>query len=943
MFQRTKICSGLLLAFGSSLLAVAPGAFAQDTNVQRVEITGSSIKRVDAETAVPVTVIKADDLKKMGVTTVEEILQNISAAQVQQTSAQAVGASTGGASFADLRGLGANKTLVLLNGRRIANQALDSSAPDLNMIPFAAIERVEVLRDGASSLYGTDAISGVINFITRKDFRGGSISVGLDAPQHPGGSQHSANMSFGFGDLDKDGLNVFGVVDFQKQGAVMSSQRPGNQAKYQSTGFFGPSSSTFPATWFGTVDQYPNPTGTQTYVATPFDAGNCTGANHLYQKGKTSSPLTANQCGEVTTDFIGLVPASERISGYGKASFKVNADNTFNVEAFVAHSKVAAITAPVPYGGINIATTNPYFPGHGITPLPPGITISADQSQVSGAPNGDLTLFWRDTFNGYREDTNVGDQARIVASMEGTIKDWDYEIGLAHNQNTTKDILTHGYTNINILAPFSAVDQNYVLSDAVNPFGAQTAAGAAVLNAANVTGVLQSGTGQVETIDGHVSHDLPDWLNTGHPGAIAFGFEGRREIFSSSVNFPVGDAVQVSTGLDPTSHNGGTRNVYAGYFEWNLPLLKTLDVTLAARYDHYSDFGSTTNPKVSFRFEPSKRFLVRGSYSTGFRAPSLYELHASQAYGNSDGGDNDPRYTDPNTGVCSTTAPSYANACNQQFEQLTGGNLKLKPERSHSINLGTVIEPIDNVTAEFDYWNIRYNNQIGALPDNTLFDPKLYSNFGQYYNYNASSQLSISSLDCAPGGIAAGRCGYVNDLNQNLGGVRTDGVDMALGYKMNAGSIGRFNFNLNSTWVHSYKYQNFQGGPYIQNTGIYSGSGPIFRWTHNGTINWNLDPFSVGLAIHYKTGYNEAKGTFGGAGPNGPITNPAYKVSAYTTMDLFGTYAMSKGFAFTLGVRNLADSKPPYSYQTSLFQTGYDPRFSDIIGRTYYGRATYSF
>src|ERR1700733_4887154 len=165
MFQRTKICSGLLMAFGSSLLTIAPGAFAQDTTVQRVEITGSSIKRVDAETSEPVTVIKADDLKKQGVTTVEQIMQNVSAMQVQQTSSQAVGAGTGGASFADIRGLGANKTLVLLNGRRIANSAFDSSAPDLNSIPFGAIERVEVLRDGASALYGTDAISGVINFI----------------------------------------------------------------------------------------------------------------------------------------------------------------------------------------------------------------------------------------------------------------------------------------------------------------------------------------------------------------------------------------------------------------------------------------------------------------------------------------------------------------------------------------------------------------------------------------------------------------------------------------------------------------------------------------------------------------------------------------------------------------------------------------------------------
>ena len=245
MFQRTKICSGLLIAFGSSLLTVAPGAFAQDTTVQRVEITGSAIRRVDAETAVPVTVIKADELKAQGITSTEQILASISASQVQTTTSQVVGNNNGGASFADIHGLGSNKTLVLLNGHRLVNNAFNGGAPDLNMIPFAAVERVEVLRDGASSLYGTDAIAGVINFITRRDFNGGNISIGLDAPQHPGGVQRDANLGFGFGDLDKNGINVFGFLDFGSQQRIKGTQRPFN------TRFPGGISPTpFPANYF---------------------------------------------------------------------------------------------------------------------------------------------------------------------------------------------------------------------------------------------------------------------------------------------------------------------------------------------------------------------------------------------------------------------------------------------------------------------------------------------------------------------------------------------------------------------------------------------------------------------------------------------------------------------------------------------------------------------
>ena len=244
MFRKTKVCSGLMLAFGGGLTLGALPALAQQ-QLERVEITGSAIKRIDAETSVPVTVIKIDDLKKQGVTSIEQIMATLSAVQVQQGTSQSVGAGTGGAAFADVRGIGPNKTLVLLNGRRIANNALDSSAPDMNMMPFAALERVELLRDGASALYGTDAIGGVINFITRRDFVGGSVSVGYDKPQDPGAKAKSGNIGFGFGDLNTNGFNVFAFIDVQKQEALTGTQRPWNRREPG-----GLSPSTFPANYF---------------------------------------------------------------------------------------------------------------------------------------------------------------------------------------------------------------------------------------------------------------------------------------------------------------------------------------------------------------------------------------------------------------------------------------------------------------------------------------------------------------------------------------------------------------------------------------------------------------------------------------------------------------------------------------------------------------------
>ncbi|HEX4511745.1 MAG TPA: TonB-dependent receptor plug domain-containing protein, partial [Burkholderiaceae bacterium] len=424
MFQRTKICAGLLVAFGG-LYTALPALAQDDQSVQRVEITGSSIKRIDAETTVPVTILKAEDLKKQGITSVEQILQTVSASQMQVSSSQSVGLGTGGAAFADMRGLGANKTLVLLNGRRIANQAFDSSAPDLNMIPFAAIERIEVLRDGASALYGTDAIAGVINFITRRDYRGGTITLGVDHPQREGGGTHTANVGFGAGDLAKDGLNVLGFIDFQKQDQILSTQRPYYQNQYDKNGTLAPSGTTSPGTILGSTAAFP---GIQQFAYTPNGNG-CQAADHLYQRGDLTNPATAGQCGEVTSDFIDFVPASQRVSGFLRGDFKLNENNTASLEGFVASSKVAARTAPVPYGALYLRSNSPYYPGNGITPLPVGQTLLADQQGLPGAPNDDsLFVKWRDTTSGYREDDNSSNQARISAILDGNLFDWDYNV-----------------------------------------------------------------------------------------------------------------------------------------------------------------------------------------------------------------------------------------------------------------------------------------------------------------------------------------------------------------------------------------------------------------------------------------------------------------------------------------------------------------------------------
>jgi iron complex outermembrane receptor protein len=884
MIQETVLARSVRLMFAAgavgamSATLLAQSAFAQttdDSTIQKVVVTGSAIKRIDGETSVPVTVLRMADLKKEGITTVEQVMANISASQASQGTSQAVGLSTGGASFADLRGIGANKTLVLLNGRRLANNAFDSSAPDLNMIPFAAIERVEVLRDGASSLYGSDAVGGVINFITRKDFTGGLVTIGGDTPKAGGGVSKNANLAYGYGDLDTDGFNLFGVLDYQTQNSVNGSERSYN-TRYPG----GLSSSTIPANYIqnGTI-----------YNPAALSAGGCASQPLLIAQGTTGCYIT-------TSPYVDYVPQSERDSGLFKGTFKLPQGHELGVEYLFSRSSVRTTIAPVPDGALDMTSTladgtaNPYYP-------------------TTAAP-GDITVKWRDTPNGPRTDNNVNTQQRLVTSLTGVIAGWDYQTALSYNENKVIENLTGGYTNGDIITAG-------VLDGIINPFGAQSAAGTALLNSAGLSGALQTAKGKTESWDINASREFGDWLHAGRNAALAIGGQAQHQQFTAAANTAYAQQVIASTGVDPNTYNSGSRNVYALFGELNVPITKELDVTVAAREDKYSDFGNTFNPKVSFRYQPVQKVLVRGSYSTGFRAPSLYEINAAQTYTNTS--------TQSDPALCSPSAQTF---CNQQFQALYGGNKNLSPEKSKNATFGLVVEPIDNLTLGADVYYIELKNQIGILVDNDVFaDPVKYA---ALYHRNAAGELATDGSQC-PNPVT---CGYVDLRTQNLGNLITNGVDLSATYRYRTPQYGVFNFGMNSTWVHKYDYQNEPGGVWNQNVGTYSGVGPVFRWQSTASLNWNLGQWSAGLTGHYKTGYSE---------PDEDGNDNAHTVPSYTTLDTFIGWTQPKGFGITAGIRNLFDRAPPLSYQTQTFQAGYDPRYTDVLGRTYYVRATYSF
>jgi iron complex outermembrane receptor protein len=876
-----RIYAGGLLGLG----LIAPMAHAQtEAPMQRVEVTGSSIKRLVSETANPLTVFKSDDFVKQGLTTAQEVLDRIPSNSSSFSSGNVVGGNssglpTGGQASADLRGLGGDKTLVLLNGRRLANHPYDGASVDLNMIPVAALERVEVLRDGASAIYGTDAIGGVINFITKRSVQKTTITAEAVLPRADGADEKRVNLSTGFGNLDEDGYNVFGVFDYHKLDILTSQQREFSKTGViPSRGLNLTSGTTFPGNYF---DPTSGATGNPGF-ATGCDAPN-------------SVPRASNgTCRQDYTRQIDDLPAQKQTAFFGKATFKINNDHLASIEYLHSENDVVSHTAPPPQTGLILPNTSKYYPGNaGGVPAMPGL---------SGDP---LNVSWRPTEAGMREINSKGAADRLSIAAEGLFKSWDYKAGFTLSESRSAEYFTGGYVND---AAFAAGVTNGIL----NPFGLQDAAGKTYLESTALRGQVQKGKTRNTGIDAKASRELMDL--GGGKLAVAIGAELRREEADFYVNRDIAGQA-ASSGLSGSQSTDGARTIKAVFGELNMPLIKDLEVQLAVRYDDYSDVGNTTNPKLGVRWQPAKEVLLRGSASTGFRAPTLFEKNAPRSKNDTNNSYNDPVLC-PGGVLSSNPIANPLRDCDLQQFKLQGGNPDLSPEKSKTFSVGFVLEPIPQATLAVDYWNIKLKDKINALPEEAIY--------GDYAKYQARF---LRNPDGSPYAIL--------DLKENLGKVNTDGVDVSLTLRSGTTNVGSFTLTLDGTYVHKYEYQDEREGPYTQNVGRYAANNPVFRWKHNLALNWRQGDWSATLAQSFKSGYTDQ---------NLDIEDQYLnKVPSYALWNTSGSYTGIKGVTLTAGVKNLLDKEPPFSNQGTLFQKGYDPRYTDPVGRSLYLRGSYSF
>ena len=888
------------VAAATALLALSCAAQAQ-TSLERVEITGTAIKRIEGETALPVQVITRNEIDKAGVTTAAELIARISASANNLTDGGSVAyggfRDQMGFNAANLRGLGVSSTLVLLNGRRVANFASpgDAAGVDLNSIPAAAIQRVEILLDGASSLYGSDAIGGVINFITRKDFRGLEINaLAGNTTEGHGAAKRSATLGGGIGDFARDGFNVFAVLDLQKTSSLNASKRqfikdldiPGRLPDLLS-------SYTFPGNLRLSSEQRDilqaegfktnGKTVIDTRIVNPAAATGCNPPANLYL------PDGIGGVDGCTFDYmrdIELYPKSTKSSAFTRGILNIGGGHQLFAEASVARARTYYSGTPNRVAAdVDVALVSA-LKGSMLNTLP-----ADDENRV-------ITVRTRLAEAGLRTSELVSDTQRYVIGTQGLLGGWDYEWALNHSTSKVSDRDYNGYLNEQTILDGFA-------SGTISPFKTSDAKGLALYESAQIRGEVRRATGTMDSLDFKASKALATLA--GGDLAVAFGGEFRRE----KQNYHQSDALKQDlilgeTSQGPDSDFGRSRQVSALFGELSAPITKQLELQAALRYEHYQVSGGAASPKLGLKYVPMPELLLRASVGKGFRAPSLSDLYRPVTEGSS------ATLVDP---VCLAADPdATVTDCADIWTTLNYSNAKLKPEKSRQFSLGVVFEPKPGISVNLDYWNIEKSDLISTLGVDVILG-------------NLAKYGSLVKRD------TDGVIDTIDLVKENRGKQRISGLDLGLKLGGLKTTFGEFGLRLNGTLTLKSQQQTGNGDPFVSNLGVFINDGVVQRWRHSLALDWESGPFSATLSNSYLQGYDDQH----------IIGKPDRKVGAYSLWNLSAAWEATKQLTLRAGVQNLANTAPPFSQQAWFFMSGYDPSYTDPRGRFVYASVKYTF
>jgi len=790
---------GLVLA--GSMIAATP-VFGQDAaKLEKIEVTGSNIKRVDIEGPLPVQVITRDEIERSAAASVGDLLRGLSVNSGGSVS-ESVTNNQSGAAGISLRGLGQKSTLVLINGRRMANHAFANGAEtfvDLHSIPKGAVERIEILKDGASAIYGSDAIAGVVNLIFRRDYQGVEFGANTGRASEGGLRENSANLAVGFGSMAKDKYNVMAVMDYFDRDLMVF----GDRSFLNRLDFRGlPGGSFFPATSGGT---WVRPVGVTAGPGSRAALAPCQGVS-TQQTAPSFLFQTGTVCQYTVENVLTAFPEAKRLGFFSRGTMEINPALTGFSEVSVSQNKSSWINQ----WQTMTNTTVIFDPASGgFRPFPNVVPLTnpVSSSNPYGRP-ASLNYTFFDV--GPRTFALKTDAYRVLAGLTGAMGKWDWNGAVGTSESKISQVTGNQVD--------AAVLREYIDVGGYN-FAAPTAAQTARLRVATT----RNSTSKLSFVDAKASTEL--MTLPGGPMGFATGFEYRRESISDRPDALVQQGRLLGTGSTATD---GKRNVASLFAELSAPLAKKVEMNFAARADRYSDFGSSVSPKVGFKYTPTKEVLLRATYAKGFRAPTLVENSRSF-----------------DLGFANVRDSSLPGAPTTLVAAISTGSGKLEAEKSTSTTIGIVVEPTQSVSVGLDYYEIEQRNLV-------------QTNGLQFIVDNAALFPGAIVRNTTTGTIAA-----IFDSYVNVSSVKTRGVDLDLRWRIAKTDFGTFGIRSNASYVTSFSQPPARGASPVEFAGRSGGPNGLVlpRVRANAALDYTLGNFTTTLANNYISGYK--RGTTG--------------------------------------------------------------------------------
>jgi iron complex outermembrane recepter protein len=913
MIKKKQLVVAIAATFVASGLAYAQ----TPQKVEKVEVTGSNIKRIDAETVAPVEIITREQIERSGQATIADVLRNIPVNSGGSYSESFSNSFAPGASGISLRGLGQKATLVLINGRRTAGygfaQNLQDSFVDLNSIPTAAVERVEILKDGASAIYGSDAIAGVVNVILRKDYKG--IEFGASVGQASGKNEYRFSATGGAGDLARDKFSLLGVFDYYKRESLLLSDTDFGASR-DWRGRAGGGQNFDSLTGLGTWRQYTDAgAATQNFRA----VDNCAAGGGTVLTGPQAAAaglinLSTNQPAANLAAFTARAAATNSFCTYNsnKAIEAVPGTERFG---FLGRGNLEVSPALQAYSEIGLSRTEtvqtftqPFFNTTGLIPTSVGLRPFAYTVNfapgVAGNPYPTLARYTGSlTDLGTRTAKIKSDTYRILAGLKYSFGSWDGDSAVSWSRNEV-DLANANRLRIDgVSAAFgipstpqppipTSTSSTYNLN---NP----TLNSAAVRDSirANFT---RSATSELKAVDTRLSTELGKL--PGGPIGLSVGAEFRSESLNDRPDTLTTRGLILGQGSTATN---GDRNSYAVYAEAGLPIFNTLEAQLAIRSDHYSDYGSSTVPKVGLKWKATPQLALRANWGKGFRAPTLPEISPSAA----------TFFVQVNDPV------TAANGVN--ISGVFAGNPNLKAEKSESATIGLVFEPTKDFNVGLNWYQIDWRDQVGTFGFQDLVNGD---------GIIDGVRRGTVSRDPITNNIIS-----VSTNFTNLAKTVTNGLDFDATYRF-ATEYGRFGVGVGASYIASYKIDDAEQAGSNSN-------GSLPRVRGNFTVNFDRGPWSARVGVNYIHSYYQTQlggSFFAPADPRFQTGIYGERIGSRSTLDLYGGYEFNNQLKLSASVLNVTNVLPPYDPGASATYL-YDFTQYDVRGRQFRLNMTYKF